>query len=309
MRFFCKMMAVLCLLVTACWPAMAQAGLKGHWSPGLIGIRACTVPQHPGLAYKLLLHYQEGNSLREDSGKRALGKDHFKAQTLAASHRFLWTPDVEKIPFLGAQYNFQLIVPMIATGMEVNGSYSHAAGIGDIYISPVLLSWDVGNWQWIWSVGLMAPTGYYDKDNSASIGKGFWSPMMTAGMTWWVDEARTWSFSGIARYEKHTRTPDKDLWQGDDFSFEWGLGKMLDENWEIGLVGFSSFQVTPDRGDDSRDALGRKYGFDAAHGIGVELGYTDRERGIAISISPKKEFAVYGRPEGWMVTTSFSFAF
>ena len=115
MRSFYKMLVVLCLLVTICCPAIAQAGLKGHWSPGLIGIRACTVPQHPGWAYKLLLHYQEGNSLREDSGKRALGKDHFKTQTLAASHRFLWTPDVEKIPFLGAQYNFQLIVPMIST--------------------------------------------------------------------------------------------------------------------------------------------------------------------------------------------------
>lgn len=70
MRSFYKLMVALCLLFTACWPATVQAGLKGHWSPGLIGIRACTVPQHPGLAYKLLLHYQEGNSLREDSGKR-----------------------------------------------------------------------------------------------------------------------------------------------------------------------------------------------------------------------------------------------
>ncbi len=120
-------------------------------------------------------------------------------------------------------------IPIVNTDIEIDalGADKDKFGLGDINLEPLGLGWHGSKYDAALGLSVYLPTGDFDIDNPASPGKGFTSVMATFEGTFYLDAQRTWSASILGRYEIHTDKDDVDLTPGDDFHFEWGIGKSL----------------------------------------------------------------------------------
>lgn len=280
-----------------------SAGVTGHDVAGGSGLRPAAFPNVPGVIYQIITTYQNALSLPDKHGNPTA--EPFEANGIGMGHKFVYTPDIDEISWLGnARLHLHLVIPMSFSQMSVMDSpYEHSCGIGDPSFYPVL-SWQVGNIQFAYASGAHIPVGDYDRDNPTSIGKGFWTLVNMAGFTWDFGENKDWCLGFLARYEKHYKTKDKELRQGDDLSFEWSMSKTFAKKWEIGLVGYNWIQVKSDKGADS---VGLEK--DEVHGAGLEAKYTNFEHGYSIALRGMRDYKAENRPETWQVTTTFTFMF
>ena len=132
-----------------------------------------------------------------------------------------------------------------------------------------------------------------------------YTTMFTLGGTYYFDEAKTWSASILGRYEiHHSDYRDTDIEPGDDFHFEWGVGKTLAQVWDVGVVGYCQWQVTEDSGSGSTSDKDRGYA------IGPEVSVFIPPQKLFVSLRSEFEFSTEGdaggRPEGnrtWLILT------
>lgn len=75
-------------------------------------------------------------------------------------------------------------------------------------------------------------------------GGGYWTPMLTAGVTWYIDSEKTWSVSALNRYEFNTEQRDTDITPGQAYTLEWGIAKSVTKTIDLGAVGYYQMQTT-----------------------------------------------------------------
>jgi hypothetical protein len=175
------------------------------------------------------------------------------------------------------------------------------ARVGDICFSPVVLSWHKKRYDLAFAYEIFMPTG--DKDQPATPGKEFWTHELTFGATGYLDEAKSWTASVLARYEFHTQQDNTYITPGNDFHFEWGIGKQFKKGFEVGAVGYCAWQTTEDKG------RGVYWGHskDRVFAAGVEANYFIKPIiQTAISLRLLKEFGAQDRPEGYMTTLTLT---
>jgi hypothetical protein len=167
------------------------------------------------------------------------------------------------------------------TSLGVGGAGIAGArsGGGDIFLGPLILSWHGPQWDAVAGAGMWldnASTRY-----PASPGKGFKSTMLTGGMTYYFDSAKTITASALMRYEFNT-SKDTGFRPGQQLSLEWGLGKSFGTV-TAGLVGYSQWQTSNDTGP------GATTGRAARHAIGAELMYAVPSAGLSLQGAIYKE--------------------
>lgn len=244
------------MLVVFFWGAsFAWAGVTGtHYTNGVEGITGSSLPG-PGFYDRMYnVFYFADDLAGEDGDKVDVGLD---LDVFAHVQRPIWVTDVK---IFGADYFVNMIIPFIYTDYEVNasGTQDDSLQLGDIFIEPIGLAWHGERWDAVYATGVFAPTGRCCSGRPAYPGKDYWSVMFTLGTTLWLDPARTFSVSILNRYEIHTEKDGFDLTPGDDYHFEWGIGKNLPAdwnlgwltNWKVGASGYAQWQVTNDKGDD-----------------------------------------------------------
>lgn len=127
--------------------------------------------------------------------------------------------------------------------------------------------------------------------------------MFTLGGTYYLDAEKTWSASILARYETHSEKGDLDVQPGDDFHFEWGIGKTFAKIWDVGLAGYCHWQVTDDSGSDvSWD----KGDHDRVYAIGPEVSVFIPSITSFLSLRTLWEFDAKDRPEGHCTSLTFT---
>ncbi len=238
-----------CLSAILGLTALCGAGLAGdpHYVNGVEGIKAATLPP-PGLYGRLYGAYYHADTLKDNSGdKQDIG---FDVKVYAIVPRLIWVSPYE---ILGGNYFADVIVPITRTKVSINaaGMEDSKFGLGDVCVEPLGISWHGARYDAAVAAGGYAPVGQYNRDNAASPGKDMWTAMFTAGTTLYADDERTWSGSILSRYEIHSEKRDEEYTPGNDFHFEWGLGKTLNKVLDVGLAGYCYWQVTKDSGKDS----------------------------------------------------------
>lgn len=282
-----------------------SAGVTGHDVAGGSGLRPAAFPNVPGVIYQIITTYQNALSFPDKHGNPTA--EPFEANGIGMGHKIVYTPDMERISWLGdARLHLHMVIPMSFSQMSaMDGPYEHSCGIGDPSVYPVL-SWQLGDLQLAYALGAHIPAGDYDRDNPISIGKGFWTLVTMGGFTWEFGENNDWCLGGLVRYEKHYTTRHKDLRQGDDLSFEWSFSKTFAKEWEVGLAGYNFIQIKEDKGSYAAAASLEK---DEVHGAGLEAKYTNFEHGYSIALRGMRDYKAENRPEAWQITTTFTFMF
>jgi hypothetical protein len=277
----------------------AFAGETGHYVNGVEGIKAATVPP-PGFYFRLYNVYYDADELTDEDGDALdVGLD---IGVYALVNRFVW---ISNTKILGADFGADVIIPLVYTDIEIkaSGVEDDEFGLGDIAIEPFVLSWHGARYDASFGLAVYVPTG--ETDEPASPGKDFWTALITLGGTYYLDVEKTWSASLLARYEIHSEKDDTDVRPGNDFHFEWGIGKTLARIWDVGLAGYCQWQVTDDSGSDALD----KSVHDRIFAVGPEVTVFIPPAKSFLSLRSLWEFEAIDRTEGHVIALTLTRAF
>ncbi|MHC4351727.1 MAG: SphA family protein [Planctomycetota bacterium] len=296
-----KLRAAVCtfLALLTVFSGKTIAGETGHYVNGVEGIRSGTVPP-PGLYYRFYSVFYRSDDLIDRHGDRI--DNSFDLSVFSKVHRLIWVTN-KKI--LGGDYFVHAVMPIVYTDFEINaaGVKDNDFGLGDVDFSPLSIAWHRDGYDLAVGLDFFAPTGKYNKLNPASPGKDFWTTMFTAGATYYLDEKKTWSAAILARYETHSNKDHTDVTPGDNFHFEWGIGKTIDETLEAGPAGYSQWQVTDDSGSD---VAWSKSIHDQVHAIGPEVNLTIPSKSMFLTFRYLWEFHAVDSPEGQLMALTLT---
>lgn len=210
--------------------------------------------------------------------------------------------------FLGADWGVDVIVPFMYKNITGDLGTAGQFNLGDIYACPMLLSWHLKQFDFAAALGVWTPSGNYDSSTALrmldSPGSGFWSPMLTAGVVWYPDEAKTWAISLLNRYEVSTEQNQSydhtDITPGNMYSLEWGLSKTVTKGVDVGLAGYWQQQITAD------DGKGAAQAFSHVVGIGPEVSVFWQKIGLISSLRYEYEVDSKDRPQGHAVVLTLT---
>jgi hypothetical protein len=258
------------LLAAMVLPKTDLALAKAHFTPGGSGYKLATLPP-PGLYYLMYNVWYQADDYYGSSGNKIPGNT--KVTVLSQTHRFVWTTNVK---ILGGDLLFDLLIPISYSDMGstlTRGRESNNFGLGDIS-SHVTLTWHKPRYDFLISNCVFFPTGQYRQDEATSPGQGFWGIQPTIGLTWYFDEARTWTWSTVLRYEFSFKQRGTDKREGQILHMESSLGKSFG-GFNLALSTAGSWQTTNtktgtviDPGKSSRFALGPEVGVALPQGFG-----------------------------------------
>ena len=271
------------------------AGETGHYVNGSEGIKAATLPP-PGFYWRLYNQFYTADTVKDGNGNELdVG---FDLNVYALVNRFVW---ISNVKILGADFGASLVVPLVCTDIQIKGMGidDKEFGLGDIAVEPFVLSWHNPCYDAAFGLALYVPTGEYDINEAASPGKDFWTGMATVGVTYYFDEERSWSASILGRYEIHSEKDETDVRPGDDFHFEWGIGKTVAKIWDVGLTGYCQWQVTDDSGTD---VTWDKRDHDRVFAVGPEVSVFLPPARLSASLRSQWEFGAEDRAEGNVTT-------
>lgn len=258
--------------------ASTGAQAEGHYVAGVEGLQAASVPP-PGMYYLgYLVNYQIDDFRAPGTSSNLPG--HNRGTVTALANRFVWMTGHK---LLGADYGVEAIVPVLRTSLTVNAAAisDSRTGVGDVYLGPLVLGWHGPQWDAVAAAGMWFDTA--STSHPASPGKGFKSTMLTGGLTYYFDGAKTISGAALARYEFNGRN-DAGRRPGDQLTLEWSLGKSFGAV-SAGLVGYSQWQTTNDSGPGASTSKS------ARHAVGAELVYPVPGAGMFLKGALYKEFS------------------
>lgn len=286
-------------LKQAAWAALAlsaslgfnAAHAEGHYVAGVEGLQGATVPTDAGLYYLGYLAHYDINSLRDAQGNKIAGT----GSVTALANRLVWMTG-HKV--LGADYGVETIIPVLHQDFKF--ARDSEAGIGDVYVGPVVLGWHGARWDAVAAAGVWLDNAS-TKGGPAAVGKGYKSWMLTAGGTYYFDAAKNWSGSALTRFERNT-TNGNGLRHGNQVTMEWGVGKRFGVM-QAGVVGYSQWQVSDDKG------VGASSNKNQVHALGAEFNYALPAHKTNLKVAAYKEFKSEDGPKGNLLRLSLVKAF
>jgi hypothetical protein len=267
-----------CALIAVAGPVRAQTT---HYPAGVEGIKGASLPP-PGFYFRDYNYIYFSDSFEE-------GPPAFDLFANVQAPRFIWITG-KKV--LGGYYGMDVIVPFVYQDLDMTGFSGSDFSMGDLFVEPVTLSWHLKQFDFSFGYGFWAPTADYNPTDPVSPGKGFWTQMLTAGVTVYPDTEKTWSLSALNRYEFNQERSDTGITPGQYWTLEWGLAKSVSKTVDLGVVGYYQAQTTLSSGPGASSVK------DSVAGIGPEITFVIPKIGMATSVRYLREAGASNRPEG-----------
>jgi hypothetical protein len=277
-------------------PALVQAQPTAHYVPGAEGIKAASLPP-PGI---YLRDYNVGYyaNQRNDPQGHKIDTMDAKAYIYANVPRILWITDQQ---LLGGYLGLDALLPLQYTDLDlgVKGGPSmideHNFGIGDFFIEGTW-SKHVKQFDFALGYGVWAPTGDYS-DVHVRAGSGYWTHMLTAGATWYIDANKAWALSVLNRYEINQKA--RGVTKGQAYTVEGGLSYGVTKTVDVGAIGYYQQKVTS---DSNSTAAAR----DRVAGVGPEISAFFPKATLGLSLRYAYEFMAENRLEGHTATLTIT---
>jgi hypothetical protein len=269
-------------------PVVLQAQPSAHYVPGVEGIKGATLPP-PGVYvrdYNVAYYATRLN----DSRGHELPLGDLESFVYANVPRVIWITDAK---VLGGFVGVDALLPLVYTSLKVPpiGYDSSTFGIGDFFMEGTL-SWHTKQFDFAVGAGAWMPTGDSGAPLTTRAGAGFWTPMFTAGATWYIDQEKTWAVSALNRYEINTEQRDIHITPGQAYTLEWGVSKTLKKTIDVGVVGYYQQQVTVNTGNGASGDL------DQVASIGPEISMAFPKSMLFVSFRYLYEFTAEDRAQG-----------
>jgi hypothetical protein len=290
-------------------PSIAEEGGSGHYSPGASASLIDALPYEPGVAYVNQFVYYGGEV---SAGRRLpLGANiaaGVEATSYADIHVLVYQTAYE---ILGGRYAAAAALPLARLDIDVSGSITgrrgrtikggvsdRAEGLGDIYAAPFMLVWKKGDFTYDTRLGVFAPTGKYDEDDLANLGKNFWTFEPSVSMCY-LGSKNGIEVSAFAGLDINTENQDTDYRSGEQFHVDATVAQHLPLGKGfvgVGANGFYYQQINGDSGDGAvlGDFEGRTVG------VGPALSYLRKinDHNLLVELKWLKELETENRLEG-----------
>jgi len=280
------------------WPGLVQGQPSAHYVPGSEGIKAATLPP-PGFYLRDYNLFYDASQLNDAHGNKidAAGADAF---VYANVPRLLWITETK---VLGGYLGVDALLPIEYTSLQVNtpaGRFSDQTfGIGDFFAEG---TWSAHpeHFDFALAAGFWAPTGDSSPFLTTRAGAGYWTAMLTAGATWYIDHDKQWAVSALNRYEFNSEKNDTDITPGQVYTLEWGVSRTFMKTWDVGAVGYYQQQVTGTTGTGTSGELGR------VAGVGPEISAFFPKIMLGVSFRWVYEFMAESRLQGQTFTLTLT---
>ena len=288
-------LAVICIFTQSVFNnACATEGGGGSYPNGAEDFLAGMLPP-PGTYFINYFSYYRANNIKDNSGDTV--PVHFRLNATADVFRFI---HITKHKIFGADWGFNILVPLVDVHVERGPSRDNKTGIGDITIDPILLRWQGKNWHCGAGLDVTIPSGAYSKFDLANIGRNYWTIEPIFAVTYLSNSGFEASVKFM--YDFNTRNNATKYQSGQEFHFDYTLGKRI-ENFHIGVGGYFYKQIT----DDKQNGRTLKNMKGQAVGIGPQAMY--RYKNISFTFKYHWETLVKNKTDGERVWCKFGYAF
>jgi hypothetical protein len=255
----------------------------------------------PGYYFLNYFEYYSADEFKDAHGNELF--PGFDLNAAANVFRFLY---VTKQQIFGGYWGVHMFVPLV--NLEVTlpplGEQGRA-GLGDIIVDPFILSWHFKNLHLATGVDIYIPTGRYDEEDFANIGRNYWTFEPIFAVTFLSDSG--FEVSSKFMYDFNTKNTDSflggDYLSGQEFHFDYTIGQKFGD-WRVGLGGYYYKQLTNDELNGEKFLDGFK-GQVVAIGPQVQYQY----KNMFFTAKYHFETAVENKPEGDKFWLKFIYAF
>lgn len=183
---------------------------------------------------------------------------------------------VREEKFLGGLLGFSVTAPVGHVDLEATASVgpltgrrtTDGGGLGDV-VPKLQLGWHHGDFSHTAYVQGVAPTGRYDPSFAPNI--GLHRPGIDTGWAFtWVDKSTKLQLNGALGVTFNFENDETNYKSGDEFHFEWAIGREFAPGLVLGVVGYDYRQLTGDSGSGA--VLGPFKG--SVDAVGAGLSYT-----------------------------------
>lgn len=290
-------LAMVALACTACLGTLAHA-TEGNglavYPDGLENFLSGALPP-PGVHTLVYAGTSRYDKLLNNSGDH-IGPPDFKVDVGLVVPRVVW---VTTQTVLGGQLAFEALLPVLDVKVKAGGQTFRQSGLGDLIVGGALGFHHSPSLHSVLGVDVYLPTGQYDAQDPASLGKHIWAVQPIVALSridpagWNADMKLMWDINGrnSATSTRSGQAVHADLDAG------WGVG----QGWVLGVAGHVFQQVTDDRGPLAGT------GKASAVGLGPSVRYAQGP--WLFTAKWQNEFHVRNRPEGQQLLLKASLPF
>lgn len=290
------------LVVCTAWGTAGEVGHAKHYTLGVSGLQAASMPppNPKGFFWRQYHVFYNADKRKDNSGNTAAGD--FDVSVYGFVNRFIYSSDIK---FLGGNILFDTIIPVTSTDMSLKMGAAtlvdaKKTGLGDISITPLNIAWHGDQWDAVVAFTQFLPTGSFSANRPVNPGKGFYTFMFTTGFTYYFDRAKNWHASILSRYEVHTKQKETNVRHGQDYQFEWGVGRKIGKYLDAGVSGYWHRQLTYDSGVNASQTKQQ------VQAIGPELAFVIPKWKFTGSIRSLWEFNNKNASQGNMTVVTFT---
>lgn len=195
----------------------------------------------PGLYGMIYADHYSSNQMNDANGK-SLGIPGFKVRATAIVPRVVWVPGIK---VLGGGLVAHMLAPLVDLRVSALGASQSKSGLGDVTVGIGLGYSHSPQFHSAIALDLTLPTGRYNKNDMANIGRNYASIEPVYAVTY-VDPK---GFNGDLRigYLFNRRNKATDYKSGDEFHFDYAAGWGLGNGWTLGIGGYYRQQIRSDK--------------------------------------------------------------
>jgi len=285
MRFRTSGILLICALMALAGLAQAQT----HYPAGAEGIKGPQLPP-PGFYLRDYNYIYFADEFTD-------GPPGFNLTAYIQAPRLVW---ITSQKLLGGFYGMDIIIPFAYQDLDFTGFSRSDFSLADIFVEPITISWHEKRFDAAVGYGFWAPTGDFKPSDPISPGKGFWTQMLTGGITYYPDEAKTWSLSALNRYEFNQERKSTGVTQGQYWTVDFGIGKSVTKTIEVGMAGYHQMATTTVKGASQPGGKPR------TTAIGPEVTFAFPGSTFFISARYMREVSTKALPKGNTFTIIFT---
>ncbi len=262
-------------LVFLIFPGTSQAQLLGANFPGDYGLSSATQPP-PGFWLSGVYVRYDGDKIVDKNGD-SIAVDPDELGELDVNGYVLGGWYVTNAKLFGGNYGFMIFPNWSDNTLEspiLGLTNKSGTSFGDLYVQPFNLGWHKDQADYLFGIGVYAPTGRYTYGANDNTGLGMWTLEFSAGTTQYFDEAKSWNFAATAFFETHSEKNDTDQKVGNILTIEGGLGKsFMNGGLNVGVAYVAQWKLSQDQlGVDTEAELGGyNPGKNRGYGLGPEV--------------------------------------
>lgn len=161
--------------------AFATEGGGGAYPNGAEDFMMGALPP-PGTYFKNYVTYYASSKLNDNNGNDLVV--NFDLKVMADVLRLI---HVTNHKVLGANWAVHTLIPLVHQDVKLGSNKDNRSGLGDIIVDPIILGWHSKNFHVTAGIDIYIPTGSYNKEHLANIGRNYWTFEPVLGVTYLGD--------------------------------------------------------------------------------------------------------------------------